>query len=173
MYVCVPPVWPVGWGPCGLRGVWCQQCALPWTPGYLQCRRCKVDHGGGHSHECCWLMKGRKERRGQGQARWVKGAVWRSVGWTYSGSGPGKNKRGMAMMNPKILVSFCNFYTLESNLLMRHGQQFIWHQTTHETSIFAVSVMTAVTESFLQDQMKRKTSLEQFSRMIKNVYIVK
>lgn len=106
------PAWPVGWGPCGLRGVWCQRCALPWTPGYLQCRQCRAGHGGGHSRECCWPLEGREAWQGLGPARWVKGAVWRSEEWTCSGSGPGKHRRGR-MRTTKLISHHSPQYKTE------------------------------------------------------------
>ena len=100
-----PPVWPVGWGPCGLRGVWCPQCALPWTPGCLRCRQCRADHAGEYSHVYSWPVEGRKEGRGPGRAWWETEAVWRLEVWTYIGSGPGEWERGRTMSDQNKLVS--------------------------------------------------------------------
>lgn len=120
-------------------------------------------------------MEGRKVRRGPGQARWVKGAVWRSAGWTCSGSGPGKQKRGMAMMNQNTLLFIFSMH-LQSptvNTLMRQGQKQFDTKLDRETSVFSVSIrgLTAVTETFLQDQMRRNKNLQQFLWVIKNMYI--
>lgn len=46
----------------------------------------------------------------------MKGAVWRSEVWTYSGSGPGKRERGKMVTNHKDITD---------HFLQFSGQQFL------------------------------------------------